>query len=279
MTLQRLTASVLLICLLSFSPVVIRAGLRQQGTTPANGQPAAGELTNEDVVRLVKAGLGEEMIVLKIKQSKAAFDTSPEALIRLKEAGVSESLLRAMINPAASSAAPTYEPGIYLEENGKLIQLEPTLFMQTKGNPLATGLTYGIKKTKFKAVAPSPHARVQTSQSRPVFHFYFSSGTGGFTSPLMGATGPNEFLLVKLEEKKDRRELVVGEARYGVSMGVNKDAVRELSLEKLGAGRYKVMPQAELTPGEYCFYYATASSGPMGGAGGKLFDFRVAAAR
>lgn len=33
----------------------------------------------------------------------------------------------------------------------------------------------------------------------------------------MGATGPNEFLLVKLEEKKDHRELVVGEARFGVA--------------------------------------------------------------
>lgn len=28
--------------------------------------------------------------------------------------------------------------------------------VQAKGNPLTTGLTYGIKKTKFKAVATPP---------------------------------------------------------------------------------------------------------------------------
>jgi len=56
------------------------------------GQAAAQPkpLVNADIVKMVKAGLAENTIVLAIQNKPSAFDTSPEELIRLKEQGVSQ---------------------------------------------------------------------------------------------------------------------------------------------------------------------------------------------
>lgn len=63
----------------------------------AIGQDSHGPMTNSDVLYMVKSGLGEQTIVLAIKQGNAKFDTSPQSLIELKKAGVGESVLNAMI--------------------------------------------------------------------------------------------------------------------------------------------------------------------------------------
>src|SRR6185503_14363554 len=49
------------------------------------------ELTNGDVVALVKAGLGDEVIVSKVQQApRETLDVSTDALIQLKNDGVSK---------------------------------------------------------------------------------------------------------------------------------------------------------------------------------------------
>src|SRR5439155_124807 len=58
-------------------------------------QPAASSLSNRDVVEMVKAGLGAEIIVAKIKATSCVFDTSPSSLTELKQAGVPESVILA----------------------------------------------------------------------------------------------------------------------------------------------------------------------------------------
>ncbi len=67
----------------------IAATLAQSKTQPA--------LNNNDVVGMVKAGIGSEIIVAKIKASSCAFDTSPEALKRLKSAAVPDAVILAMV--------------------------------------------------------------------------------------------------------------------------------------------------------------------------------------
>jgi hypothetical protein len=41
---------------------------------PSKTAPAAAAMTNQDVIRLVKAKIAEDLIVAKIKQSKTKFD-------------------------------------------------------------------------------------------------------------------------------------------------------------------------------------------------------------
>jgi hypothetical protein len=72
--------------------------------------PAAAAMTNQDVIKLVKAKIAEDLIVAKIKQSKTRFDVSVDGLVALKEAGVSDNLIAVMMNPTAPSAPPSSAP-------------------------------------------------------------------------------------------------------------------------------------------------------------------------
>lgn len=60
-------------------------------------QVGSTTLTNRDVLEMLKAGLGQEIIIAKIKSSDCAFDTSPETLKALKAANVPESIILEMV--------------------------------------------------------------------------------------------------------------------------------------------------------------------------------------
>lgn len=62
-------------------------------------------MTNADVVRLVKAGMATDTIVLAIQNGKTSFDTSPDALIALSRTGVKKAVIDAMLTNASNSGA------------------------------------------------------------------------------------------------------------------------------------------------------------------------------
>lgn len=67
----------------------------------------AQAMTNEDVVKMLKAGLDEDTISAAVRGTDAAeFDTSADGLIALKQAGVSESVIQEIVTreSGASSA-------------------------------------------------------------------------------------------------------------------------------------------------------------------------------
>jgi hypothetical protein len=68
--------------------------LREQ---PAQAASGGAVLQNQDIIKMVKAGLDEAIILAKIGGSKCQFDTSTDALIQLKGSGVSAAVLKAMV--------------------------------------------------------------------------------------------------------------------------------------------------------------------------------------
>jgi hypothetical protein len=68
---------------------------------------AAGQqpLTNDAVIKMVKGGLGEELIVTVIEKQPGTFSVTPDELIRLKQAGVSDRILSAMIRKGGTPTA------------------------------------------------------------------------------------------------------------------------------------------------------------------------------
>src|SRR5438445_5285821 len=108
---------------------------------PANGQDVAKKkLTNQDILDMVSLGLGEDVILEKIRSApETEFATDLESLKALKAAHVSDPVIRAMINPkaaaapsvpAAAAAAPANpdlpdDVGIYLKVRGKLNEVTP----------------------------------------------------------------------------------------------------------------------------------------------------------
>jgi hypothetical protein len=85
-------------------------------------------LKNEDIVRMTKSGLGEDVILAVIKQTQTAFRTTPKDLVDLKKAKVSEVVIEVMINAVPVPLAPA-KPAVY---PGRIIKEgvgwgEPTL--------------------------------------------------------------------------------------------------------------------------------------------------------
>jgi hypothetical protein len=71
----------------------------------------AGEvLDNAAVIRMVRSGLGSDVVTLKIEQSAARFDLSTDGLIALKIAGVPDPVIKAMLIKGDTSPKPVAPP-------------------------------------------------------------------------------------------------------------------------------------------------------------------------
>jgi len=66
---------------------------------------AQQSLNNDSVIKLVKAGLSEDLIVTTINSSPGIYDTSANGLIALKKAGASDKVLAAIVLKAAGPSA------------------------------------------------------------------------------------------------------------------------------------------------------------------------------
>jgi len=251
-------------------------------------------LTNNSVIEMVSVQLPEEVIITKIQTSPAKFDLSISALGELNRKGVPPAVVKAMMAPrpqgvaAAANANPddpnaVHEFGIYLystkSSGKKMTLLEPTVYTQSKsGGMLASAMTYGIAKMKWKAVVRGGKANVRTSDASGVFYFYFEETRASLSHSNAGTSTPNEYTLLRFDVKGEARETTVmtGNA-WGTSSGTDDKANVPFTFEKLRPGVYKVVPNAPLEPGEYGFI--GASSGGAFGAGAvsanRVFDFGI----
>ena len=84
---------------------------------PCNAQDKT-ILKNADIVRMTKSGLGEDVILALIKDSKTAFNTTPKDLVDLKKEKVSDNVIQAMISAVPSPP----EPPKAAIEAGRIIQ-------------------------------------------------------------------------------------------------------------------------------------------------------------
>lgn len=66
---------------------------------------AQQSLNNESVIKLIKAGLSEDLIVTTINSSPGTYDTSANGLIALKKAGASDKVVAAIVLKAAGPSA------------------------------------------------------------------------------------------------------------------------------------------------------------------------------
>jgi len=63
-------------------------------------------MTIEDVVRLSKAGVAEDVIVARVKSNAKPFDLNPDEIIELGNYGVSDTVIKYLLNPSYSPPAP-----------------------------------------------------------------------------------------------------------------------------------------------------------------------------
>jgi hypothetical protein len=251
--------------------------------TPATSSASAG-MTNDDVVGLAGAGLGDDVIIAKIRKSPTTnFDTSVAGLKALRTAGVSSRVIQVMIDPSAApapaatvAAVPVNDPddpmsphtGFFLETTGPDGKMHLVKILLTNnsgvkgpsfGSALGSAYSFGIHKVKTKLLIPGTKAEIETPNPSPTFWIY----PGGDMSI-------QNTQLVKLEIKKDHREATgatIG-AFSGVSIGGAEGANQALKSERVKDGVYKVRVTQPLTPGSYAF---------IEGTGGSYRDFDILA--
>src|SRR5258707_1078674 len=231
-------------------------------------------MTNEDVIEMLGFGLTDDVVMDKIHSTPATdFDTAVAGLKILKTAKVSDSVIRAMINPhpatplvsaagrdSAVNANPndptsSHDAGIYMYAKAKdglrLTILEPTVYSQGKSGGMCMaepGTGFLEVEVKHHSTVPSldigvvssNHSNIKTGDSAVVFYFYFEESSAGLShASFGGTTTPNEFTLLKFEEKKDSRETVVMQGNvFGASSGTDEKANTGFSFTKLRPGVY-----------------------------------------
>ncbi len=78
---------------------------------PASTMADVGDVTNDTVIALLRAGLSDEAIVAVVDRPHTDFDVEPEALIRLREEGLSNAVIVAII-AAERRARPAETPSV-----------------------------------------------------------------------------------------------------------------------------------------------------------------------
>jgi hypothetical protein len=150
------------ISLFPFAPLVAVA--QPPHTTEAT-QAVDGPLTaakvpamdNDSVMKMAKAGLGDELIVETINTQPGKYVTDAEALVTLKTAGVSDRVITAMINKSRRQLtnvpekpvelSDVNEIGVYYKDHaGKWIAIEPEIVHIKSGGFIKSTVTNGIIK-------------------------------------------------------------------------------------------------------------------------------------
>lgn len=254
----------------------------------AFSSPATAEtLNNDSVLALLDAGLGDDVVIAKIKASPTSFELSTDTVIALKQRGVSGPVLAAMITASAAPAQTAmsidspdpmvpHPSGIYLAGVEKMTRIESTTTRQARtSGMLGSMLTGGLTGMRVKAAINGPTASIKTSEARPHFYFYFDQADQGLGAAGGAVTSPQEFSLIRFETKKDKREAVVGSVGFGgAKSGLRDKDQRDFEVTQIKPGVYKVVPAVPLVPGEYGFISGGVGAGAN--ATFRVFDFTVA---
>lgn len=240
-------------------------------------------LTNDSIIRMAKAGLGEEIILSTVKSQPGRYATSPDDLIALKTAGVTDKVIAAMIDkmpavapddpppaaaapaaaPASAASAPVSEVGVYYSKSGSWTDLPPEVVNFKTGGVLKTIGTVGLMRGDVNGHIRGGHS--SSTLKTPIDLLVYTPEGVAIT----------EYQLLRLREQKDAREFrtVTGGVLHS-SGGATRDVVPfeskkiaprtySINLPALGTGEYGLLPPASAD--------ATSSSGRIG----KIYSFHV----
>ncbi len=108
-------------------------------------------LSNESIVKMTKAGLGDDVIIGLVESQPGEFSVDPDSVIGLKQSGVSDRVIGTIINqsvarkPATGPAAPVAVP----EQATQFMQSPPPPSLQQQSIPISTSVRATVKPRIF----------------------------------------------------------------------------------------------------------------------------------
>lgn len=241
-------------------------------------QPAPA-LTVEEIVRLTRAGVAEDLIAAKIKKNGKAFDLNADEILDLKKYGVTETLVKLMLDPtlpyappappapaaAAAKATKKYPADSYANR----VPMDIGFYFVTATGPVKIDekVLLGaeeprgfMKKPKTVGYLSGNAARARFTSSMPLYLRLPESKTMG------------EELVVRLSVANGRRQLDAGGA--AAKQQFKPEDVQPFDSVEVGAQLFRI--DATKTPaGEYVLL-AIGSAEPSRGIYGKGYDFAIA---
>ena len=229
-------------------------------------------LDNDSVLKMVKAGLGPDLIVSMIQTQPGNYKVDTDEMIALKAAGVPDKVIAAMIakgtSPApvaqpAAEAASTREIGVYFKKDGEWKDLLPEVINWKTGGVLKSIASAGIVKGDVNGNVQGTNSR--TKLASPVEILIYAPEGVAVT----------EYQLLKLRENKGYREFrtVTGGVMH-VAGGATRDLI-PFEGKKI-ASRTFTVSLSNLKPGEYGILPPGANSSSSAGAQmGKLYSFNI----
>ena len=149
------TVSAAVVALLLCLPM--NASAQQSPVEGPLAAPAARVLTNDSIVRMVKSGLGDDLILQTIQAQPGRYTLDADSMVALKDAGVSDRIIAAMgsrgrrqitnEHAAAVVVPEVNEIGAYYKDrSGNWIPIEPEIVHIKSGGWIKSTVTNGIIK-------------------------------------------------------------------------------------------------------------------------------------
>src|SRR5215469_3520094 len=266
------------VALISACAMAFLGLIQAQGTQAA----APGSLTIEEVLRLAKSGVSDELIVAQVKRNAKAFDLNSDEIVALKKDGVSETVIKYLLDPTLpysppvpkTGTAPPAEPSrkfpydaiaeklppdvgvYYLSGSQKLMPLELKPIVP-QSQPGKFGKLLG---GHVMGSAAGNAAKVHANQDPLVFY-----------ARLGDKVMIDDLVLLSFKASTERRELDFG-PKAGTPVFPPK-TVYQFDSKEVGAGLYRLAVPA-LSKGEYLFFIR-GSQEDKKGLLGRGYDFGV----
>ena len=238
-------------------------------------------LNNDAIIKLVKAGLSDDLIVTTIDASPGSYDTSANGLIALKKANVSDKVVAAIVRKAsgvapastagaAAANANGLPPGIddvgvyWKDQTGAWVSQLPEIVNFESSGKLKDIASAGIVKGDL-------NGRIAGSRSRLNATFPVT-----FAVYLPETVEITEYQLVRLHTTADAREFL--SAAGGVlhtTAGATRDAV-DFQPEKIAPRLYQITLPASAGKGEYGLLAPGTASSSNKESSGKIYTVSVA---
>ena len=249
--------------------------------TTAPKPATAGTLTVQDIVKMSKAGLDDEVIIQQIRKNGQAFDLTTDQLIELKSNSVSNRVLQVMQDPSkagamqgpapAAARAPSAEDsglpsevGVYVKTKSEWVEVMPEVVNWETGGVMKSVATVGVVKGDVNGHLNGKHSR--NSATLPA----------EFLLVLREGDAITEYQLLHLRENGSNREFrTVTGGVFHVSTGATRDLL-PYDPKKVGKRQYLVTLGTQLEKGDYGFLPPGAIAATNAAASaGKLYSFQV----
>ncbi len=254
-------------------------------------------LTNESVLQLLKAGINEDLIISKIRDSQRNFDFSVQGMVALKGGGASDRLMHFMMDPTkapepkAAAAAPNpvavpavaavpkeapktaevpaaadpslpKEFGVYFKAGKQWVEVQPEVVVWETGGMLKRFATAGIVQGDVNGRIKGAHSA--NLVSTPI-EFLIVAPEGMDIA---------DYQLIRLRGQRDTREFrTVTGGIFTSSGGATRDAI-QFESSKLFSRTFSVNLRT-LDDGEYGFLPTSGTAPSTSANVGKMFTFQV----